>query len=55
MKHYRSDKLCEISRRKTATTLLREIVAPAGLAPYANDSGKASKRRRASARSPSCC
>ncbi|MCA6070605.1 MAG: IS110 family transposase [Endomicrobium sp.] len=34
--------------------MLREIVAPAGLAPYANYSGKASKRRRAPARSPSC-
>ncbi|MCA6072813.1 MAG: hypothetical protein LE178_04685 [Endomicrobium sp.] len=54
MKHYRSNKFCEISRRKTTTTLLRKIVAPAGLAPYDNDSGKTSKRCRASARSPSC-
>ncbi|MCA6072049.1 MAG: hypothetical protein LE178_00625 [Endomicrobium sp.] len=54
MKHYRSDKLCEISRRKTTATLLRKIVAPTGLASYANDSGKTSKRRRASARSLSC-
>ncbi|WP_374133598.1 transposase, partial [Candidatus Endomicrobiellum pyrsonymphae] len=32
--------------------MLREIAALAGLAPYANDSGKSSKRRRTSAGRP---
>jgi hypothetical protein len=52
----KSNKFSKISRRKDNNDIVelgkanrREIAALAGLAPYANDSGKTSKRRRTSA------